>query len=260
MTVLEHLEDLRWVVVKSLTVFLLVAMVVVVFVADLTSWLRWPLEVAMGSEERAMETLRTRGPFDVFSVLIQVIFFGSLFLSLPLILYFGIDFILPGLTAKERRVVGPVLTLAFVSFLAGAGFAFGILLPAALSASVYFNEMLGFQELWSPADYYTTVVWGSILAGIVFEVPLLVCLLIYLEFISTAILTKNWRTIVVILMVVAALISPGGDPVSFVLVMIPLYLLFGLSILGGRWMERLTRARKAAEAAEESGRSLEGEG
>lgn len=237
----EHLEDLRWVIVKSALAFILAAGLIVSFLPDLTALLRWPLDVAMGSPERSMEVLRTRSPFDVFSVIIQVIFLGGLALSLPFILYFVTGFVLPGLTRRERRAVLPVLFLAMLSFLGGAAFSFGVVLPAALKASVYFNEMLGFQEIWSPSDYYALVVWGSLLSGLVFELPLLVTVLVYLELLETRVMTDNWRAIFVVILIAAALISPGGDPVSFLFVAAPLLVLYGLAILGGQAVERRRR-------------------
>ena len=238
MTFLEHLEELRWVLLKVVISLGAGFLVMMIFLPSMVDFLRWPLDFAMGSAEAAREILRTRSPMDVFTVMLQVVLLGGVCLSLPAVLYFASTFVAPGLTIREKAVLIPVLLVALVSFLGGAAFSFWMVLPVTMKASLYFNELLGLVPLWSPVDYYSLVVLVCVLFGLVFELPLAVSVLVYLEVIRIELLAENWRPVFVGILIAAAVLSPGGDPVTFLFFAFPLSALFVMSVVAGRFVER----------------------
>lgn len=248
MSFLDHLEELRFTLFYSVGSFVVSAVLVIIFITFFADFLKWPLNMAYGTDSETMVGLTTRAPFEVFSVLIQIVFLGALALSLPLILYFVARFVAPGLNEREIKILAPGCAAAFGLFLVGASFAFFGLMPVALKAVRVFHETLDLQMLWSPAKYYETVTLMTVGVGLIFEFPLVLLLLIYLGIVPTWRLRKSRAYAVVGFLVAAAVITPTGDPVTFLLLAVPLYTLYELSILAGTRLER-----KKAEMEAESG-------
>jgi sec-independent protein translocase protein TatC len=126
----------------------------------------------------------------------------------------------------------------------GASFGYFLIMPAAITISVKFNQLLETQLLWRAGDYYGSVVWLTLLVGAAFQFPLVVVLLSYLEIVTPAKLRQNRRLVFVIVLLTAALITPGGDPLTLLLLAGPLYGLYEIAILVAA---RITR-RKARAA------------
>ena len=244
MTFLEHLEEFRWTVGRSLLAFIVGVAVVAVFMRDVAEFLQMPLVRAYGSSEAALENLITYRPMGVFSVFLQIMLLGGLTLSMPFALYFLACFVAPGLTERERAVLRPSCLAAFLLFLGGVAFAFFVILPLTLGFSVRFNEFFNFSLFWAASEYYNMIVWFSIATGVFFQFPLLILLLVYLEVVPVAKLRALRRGVFVGLLVFAAVLTPGGDFVSLPLTAGALYGLYELAIWVGGRVER--RKRRAA--------------
>jgi Sec-independent protein secretion pathway component TatC len=124
MPFLEHLEEFRWTVGRSILAFLVGVMIVGFLMPHVGAFLQLPLIKAYGSAEMVGEKLITYKPMGVFSVFIQVALLGGLVLSMPFVLYFLACFIAPGLTERERKVVRPACAAAFLVVVAGVAVAF----------------------------------------------------------------------------------------------------------------------------------------
>jgi len=246
MTFLEHLEEFRWTVGRSLIAFVVGAALVGIFIAQISQALQYPLNVAYGSTEVAGQRLITKNPMGVLSVLIQVVFLGGFTLSLPFILYFLGMFVAPGLNERERKVLIPSAIAAFVLFVTGAAFSFFAVLPLTLAFCVRMNEFLNFTLLWDAADYFNLVVWFSVALGAFFQFPLVTVVLVVLGVVTTEQLKTYRRFVAVGIIVFAALLTPGGDPLSLGIMSVPMYLLYELAILIGGRIE----LRKREEALE----------
>ena len=107
MSFLEHLEDFRWTIARSLIAFVIGLGLATVFIGDIAAFLKMPIVSAYGSAELADENLITYRPMGVISVFIQIAFLSGLTLSMPFALYFIAAFVAPGLTEKERSVLRP---------------------------------------------------------------------------------------------------------------------------------------------------------
>lgn len=243
----NHVEDLRWVLIKSALAFFGAMLLMMVFSVRAQKLLIWPLEYGLrlsGSQNTDI-LLRTDGPFSVFTFMLQLWVFGGLLLSLPFILYFSAGFIAPGLTPREKKLLRPVAFSALGLFLVGCLFAFFLLLPTYIAVSLSLEKVFGFASLWTPSNYYGAVVWTTLGMGIVFQFPLVLLLLQYLGLVTAATLRNYRRHAFVFILIFAALLTPGGDPISLAICTIPLYALFELSMVVGE------RIRKRTAVSEE---------
>ena len=175
----------------------------------------------------------TLGPGEPFSATFTVAFYFALLLSMPIILYQLYAFLIPAFSPEERRVAMPLMLMIPVLFIAGVLFGYFLVLPAAVRFLQNFNSDQ-FNILLQARDYYKFAVLTLVASGIVFQVPVAVLALTRLGVVTPEFLLKNWRYAIVILTVIAVLL-PGTDPVSTLIECIPLYLLYGLSIVLSRF-------------------------
>ncbi len=244
MSFLEHLEDFRWTVGRSLLAFILGVILATMFIGDIAEFLKFPIVRAYGSAELANANLITYRPMGVISVFIQIALLSGLTLSMPFVLYFLAAFVAPGLTEKERSVLRPACFAAFLLFIAGVAFAFFLILPLTLAFSVSLNLYFGFDLLWAASEYYSMVVWFSLTTGAFFQFPLIIVILVYLGVIPVAKLKVVRRAVFVGLMVFSAFLTPGGDFVSLPLTTGFMYGLYELAI----WVSTRVEKKKREEA------------
>ncbi|MFQ3225392.1 MAG: sec-independent protein translocase protein TatC [Lentimonas sp.] len=254
MSFLGHLEEFRWTVGRSILAFLIGVVIVGFLMPNVGAFLQMPLIKAYGSAELVGEKLITYKPMGVFSVFIQIALLGGLVLSMPFVLYFMACFIAPGLTDRERKLVRPACFAAFVLFLAGVAVAFYAILPLTLAFSVKFNQVMGFQVLLAASEYYNMVVWFSLATGAIFQFPLIIVILIFIQVLAVEKLKAIRQAVFVGAMVFAALLTPGGDFLSLPLTTGILYGLYELAIVVG---SRIEKKRRAAELAEQQAEQAE---
>jgi sec-independent protein translocase protein TatC len=175
----------------------------------------------------------TLGPGEPFSATFTVAFYFALLISMPLILYQLYAFVLPAFSPDERKVALPLMLMIPFLFIGGVLFGYYLVLPAAVRFLQNFNSDQ-FNILLQAKDYYKFAVLTLVASGIVFQVPVGVLALTRLGVVTPQFLTRNWRYAVVILTIIAVLL-PGTDPVSTMIECIPLYLLYGLSIVLSRF-------------------------
>jgi sec-independent protein translocase protein TatC len=246
MPLLDHLEELRWVLVKSLAAFLIACILVAVFLTLFADMMQWPYRFAVrGESVMAMgaEGLINTSILGVFSVIFYLIIGGGFSLSLPAALFFLSQYIAPALTHRELKMLRPACYTALGLFLLGCLFSFFVLVPAALRASLLFNEMLGFQPFWTASSYYALLVWMVLGVGMAFEFPLILLILIHLEILSTQFLRTYRRHSFVVFLCIGALVTPTTDPVTFIFLALPMYLLYEAAIVAGVRLERWKAAQ-----------------
>ena len=162
------------------------------------------------------------------------LWFAALF-TLPLILYQAYAFILPAFSPSERRVAMPLMGLAPVLFLAGVAFCWFVVLPPAVKFLQSFNAG-SFDVLVQARPYYAFVVFALISLGLLFQIPIAVLALTRSGLVTVEQLRRNRRYAIVVIAVVAMLL-PTIDPITLILEMIPLLILYELSILLAAWLE-----------------------
>jgi sec-independent protein translocase protein TatC len=225
LTLVEHLDELRMRIVVCLTV------VAVAFA--LCFWQNHLLlEIASGPLPSDHKKLLTFGVTEAFTTTLTVTAYGALILSLPILLYQAYAYLLPAFSRRERRVILPIMLLAPVLFLAGVAFAYFVVMPAAVKFLLGFNDSQ-FNVQVRARDYYSFFSTTLLAGGIVFQLPLAILAVTRLGIVSVEQLSKNRRYAYLIIAIVAAAL-PGVDPISMLIEMVPLLVLFELSILIAR--------------------------
>lgn len=186
--------------------------------------------------------LKNYSPLSAFMVAIKLALYGGLVLSLPFILYFLGQFVLPALKVKERQFVLRSLGFGVLLFLVGIAFCYFLLLQVALAATVEFSAWLGFgADEWRAEDYISFVCVFMLAMGISFELPIVLLAFVKIGLLSHETLAKYRPYWVVAELVICAMVTPSGDPFTMLLMALPLHLLFELSILIARywhWRDR----------------------
>ncbi len=195
------------------------------------------------------------GVIDPFMGAIKLAIFGGIFISIPFILYFVGDFILPALKSKERKLIYYIVGCGTLLFLAGAAFCYFVLLKITMLISVSFAHMLGFgADEWRADNLIGFVAKFTIGMGLAFQMPMIILSLVKIGFVDDRGLAKFRSYAIIINLILAAMITPTVDPFTMLMVAGPLQLLYEISL----FIARLWRKREeAAEAAEETGEDRE---
>jgi sec-independent protein translocase protein TatC len=255
MGLLDHLEELRMTIIKCVMALWIGIMVVGLFFYKFFDLLRLPLIWGLG-DNAAVEVLRTKGPMEIFTLIIQVIVFGGFLLALPFVAYFIIRFVVPGLTLREKSILRPALLSALALFILGALGCFRIMLPAGIKFAYFLNVKMGIQPNWFAGDYYSLVVWSTLGMGVLFEFPLVLAILQMLGIVETGTLRRYWRQALVVIMVLASVVAPSPDPLSMLAIATPMALLYAGSLVVGARLRRQYLAKQAQREAEEQAAGL----
>jgi len=222
MTLADHLRELRERLLKSVIALVVGTAVGLAFAEQILRVLLAPY----GPAKQLLVTSPISPLTNVFTVSVTT---GAI-LALPFILYQALAFIFPGLLPHERRWVMIALPFGFGLFLLGVLFAFFVMLPAAVGFLTGIFPSV-FNVALTPDDYIPFVAGMMFWMGVAFEMPLIIFVLAKANVINANLLKRHWRWAVVIVAVLAALITPTPDPLNMTIVMVPLLLLYGLSII-----------------------------
>lgn len=232
---LDHLEDLRFLLLKSGVVLVLATVLMFYFAPDLLKIILLPLKNAVAEAESV--SLRTLRPASGFLIGIKVsLLFGLLF-SLPLLLFFLGQFFVPALKKKERRWLGPVFLAGGGLFAVGVLFCYLVVLPITLGFLWGYTERLNLANDWT-IEYYVTFVVSLILVfGLVFEMPILVLGLVKASILTPEFLRQKRAYAILIIVILAALITPP-DVVSQILLAVPMLLLYEICIWSAKFIKK----------------------
>ncbi len=192
----------------------------------------------------------TTGVGEPFTTTFSVALYFALLFALPVLLYQFYAFILPAFSPRERRAALPLMAMVPLLFIGGACFAYFLVLPPAIAFLQNFNDQ-SFDVLIQAKPYYTFEIFTLLALGLMFQLPVGLLAMQRVGIISRRTLTSNWRYAIVLIAVIAAAL-PGVDPVTTMLEMVPLLLLYGLSIGLMMVAERGGRNEKAEEDEEDS--------
>ncbi|OGH56284.1 MAG: twin arginine-targeting protein translocase TatC [Candidatus Lindowbacteria bacterium RIFCSPLOWO2_12_FULL_62_27] len=231
MSFLDHLEELRWCLIRSLIALAVGFVGSLFFVRRLLAFLEWPLRQAGVGLADAPGPLRTLSVAESFTALLTLAAFAGLAVALPYLLFEIWQFIAPGLTRKERGAVAPLLIFGTAFFFAGVAFGHQVLLPPALRYFLTLNTDFGLAAEWRILDYMKFTLSMLLVCGIMAELPVLTVVLARFGIVSAPFLTHYWRHAIVILFVLAALLTPSTDSLTMILLAGPLIALYGVSIV-----------------------------
>ncbi|HEX5894538.1 MAG TPA: twin-arginine translocase subunit TatC, partial [Solirubrobacterales bacterium] len=224
LTLVEHLDELRTRIIISIAAF------AVAF--GLCMWQNNRLLDIINEPLPDDRVPITFGVAEPFTTTVTVSAYAALVISLPVILYQLYAFVLPALTDRERRVVVPFLLMVPVLFIAGVLFGYFVVLPAATQFLLNFNENQ-FEIEVRARDYYSFVTTTLALMGLIFQTPIGILSVTRLGIVSPQQLAHNRRYAILVIAIIAMLL-PGTDPMTMLLCMIPLVLLFEGSLLLAR--------------------------
>ena len=239
MGVLEHLTELRIRIIRSLIAVLIGAIAGWLLYPEIINFILDPYCETLGTDC----TLRVDEPLEGLNTRFMVSVYAGLALAVPVWLWQFWKFVSPGLHKGERRQ-GLLLTgSGIVLFVAGTTLAF-LTLPRALDFLVSVGGTDLITEFRAKA-YISFVIKMMLAFGLGFQLPIILIILQRLGILSYVTLRRQWRYAVVIIVVVVAVLTPSGDPISLLALAVPMYLLYELSILYG-WI-RKRRMMKISE-------------
>lgn len=235
MPLMEHLRELRTRIIRSVLSVGLIMILLLAFYDPFKNFLTQPyVDLCKDKPEFGCDgSLFALGPLDGFSARMRICLYGGLILSLPVVLWQIWRFIVPALNKKERRYAVPFILSSVSLFLAGAGIAYWTL-----------GKALEFLIAWSGSDveqafqigkYVELVAIMMAAFGVAFLSPVLIVFLQLASVVSPRTLLKQWRMALMINFVLAAVITPSGDPVSLLALAIPLSVLY-FAAVGIGWL------------------------
>jgi sec-independent protein translocase protein TatC len=220
MTLIEHLEELRSRLMKSIIAVVITTALSFAFTENILRLLIAPAGI---------KPVFLR-PTEMFITYFKVALLAGVLLAMPVLVYELVQYIWPGLQGGERKYVGIIVPGATISFVAGVLFTYFVLLPFSLRYLVSFGGNLA-EAQWAIGEYITFVTTLLFWSGVVFETPLIMFFLARLGIVTPQFLSKNRKFAIIIIAVVAAVITPTPDPFNMGLVMIPLLLMYETGIL-----------------------------
>jgi sec-independent protein translocase protein TatC len=236
LTLVEHLDELRSRLVISVIAFCVAL--------GLCFWQNHLLLKVVNHPLGKRQPI-TLGVAEPFTTTLTVSAYFAILIVLPVVLYELYAFILPAFSPTERRVAIPLLLMMPFLFIAGAVFGYFVIIPAALKFLLHFNAS-EFNTQIRARDYYSFILLTMISAGIVFQLPVAILALVRMGVTTPEKLRHNRRYAILACAVVAAAL-PGVDPVSMLVEMVPLVLLYELSILLARAFGKTAQADADAE-------------
>jgi len=245
MSFLDHLEELRRRIISC---------ILAVTVGFFACW-RYAERIYEFMQRPIMEALHRNGmpeklvylnPTEPFNLYLKVAFLAGVFLTSPFVLYQLWLFISPGLYRHEKRYVFPFMFSTVALFLAGGGFGYKVVYPAALNFLIEYGKQ--FQPMITIGEYtdlFLTIIIGM---GIIFELPILVFFLALMGIVTAGWMWRNLRYSILVIFIIAAIVTPTTDILNMCIFAAPMVALYVVSIVIA-WLvhpkQRRARARKA---------------
>lgn len=282
---LDHLEDLRMMFMRMIITQMIVTFAAFAFHEQLFDFAFIPLRSELSMVEREvdadaelgpgqklkevkeadaesegktkviLETLESKvdmstfSPAEAFMLSLKVAFIAGFILAFPFHAYFLAQFVLPGLTEREKRLLLPGIAIGFVLFLCGASFSFFGALPYALKYLFAYALSLDIASGWRVGYYIGFVTQATLAFGLCFQMPLVVTLLVKLRLLTYRSM-KNSRSLAIVIMSVLSAVLTPPDPVTMIFMAVPMIILYEICIWIAYFMNRKQDAIDAAEEAE----------
>lgn len=245
MTLVEHLAELRTRIIRAALAIVLGVIAMLAFYDQVLAFMRGPYEKLCADRPGELNCdLQFIGPLEGFATRLSISTYGGIILALPVILWQVWRFVVPALHAKEKKYAIPFIVSSIVLFVAGGTVAYFTLTPA-----------LDFLISWAGSDVTANFrvseyvkLFGLMIAafGVTFEFPVLLVFLQLVGVLTPQTLMKQWRYAVVVIFLIAAVITPSGDPYSMMAMGLPMAVFYAASIVIGVVAQRRKRSREAA--------------
>lgn len=249
MTLIEHLAELRSRIIRSLLAVVLGIIVVLATYDRVLDFLLGPYRSLCEQRPALCElsggNVISISPLEGFSTRLSISTYGGILLALPVLMWQIWRFIVPALHAKEKKYAVPFVASSVALFALGAYLAYWTLEKALEFLITWAGQDV--QSTFRVSEYIRLVGLMVAAFGIAFEFPVLLVALQLIGVVTPQTLMKSWRYAILIIFVIAAVITPSGDPYSMLALALPMSLFYMISILIGYLVQRRRRA-SAAEA------------
>jgi len=237
MTFLDHLEELRWRIVKAV-IGVLVATIICGIFSD------WIVNVAILRPSTLTNpplTLINTVPYGQITFYMIVILVAGIIVSSPWILYQVWKFIQPGLMPNERKYISGIVFFTTLCFLSGIAFAYFIMMPYMLQFFATFGTT-SIHNMISVSEYIDFVLQLILISGLIFELPMVSYFLSRFGIITPKFMRKYRRHAIVVILFIAAVVTPTTDPFTMGVFSLPMLLLYELSI----WISAVAKRKRDA--------------
>jgi len=237
MSFLDHLEELRWRLVKAA----LGVLVAVIGCGVVRDWLVNSVVLRPSRIVVPPLNLINTVPYGQITFYMGVVITAGLIISSPWILYQLWKFVEPGLKEKEKKYVSGIVASTTVCFLSGVAFAYFLMLPYMLQFFSTFGSS-SIANMISVSEYMSFVIQLVLLSGLIFELPMIAYFLARFGIMTPAFMRHYRRHAIVAILIIAAVVTPTTDPVTMTVFSLPMFILYELSI----WIATVA-ARKREE-------------
>lgn len=198
--------------------------------------------------------MQSLNPTEGFMLSFKLALYAGIALTFPFLLYFILQFILPGLHKKEQKALFPALAIGFGLFLSGVFFSYLVVLPRVLEFFTTYSSQMGITNDWRIGEYISFTTQFVLIFGLAFELPVIVMTLVFLGVLQHTVMANSRAYAVVGILITAAVITPTPDILTLGLLAGPMYLLYEICIFLSWFVERKQKKKEAEELAEEKAR------
>jgi sec-independent protein translocase protein TatC len=237
MSFFDHLEELRWRLIKGLIGIIAGAIICGIFI----DWIMNSFLLAPATKTQPPLVLINLKPYGQLVLYMEVILAGGIILSIPNIFYQMWKFIEPGLLPGERKYISWIVFFSSFCFLGGLVFAYYVMIPTALKFFAAFGTQAISNNI-AINEYFSFVISVLITAGIVFELPMVSFFLSKLGILTPKFMRKYRKHAIVLILLLAGILTPSPDITSQLLLGVPLFVLYEISIL----ISKFSQPKKAA--------------
>jgi sec-independent protein translocase protein TatC len=220
---LDHMEDLRWTLIKMIMVQVVMMFVSFWFRHRLMDLLRAPLYKVDPSLPSKLIVNTIAGSFMIG---LELAFFAGIAMAFPFHVFFVAEFVLPALTRKERKFLLPGIIGAFLLFIAGVVAAYELILPSTIAFFYHDALQSDLTVMWTWNAYFSFAAWLCFGFGLLCELPVIIILLGLLGFVTFPFLNKTRPFGYTIILILAAIIAPTPDPMTFIALAVPIVILY----------------------------------
>jgi sec-independent protein translocase protein TatC len=226
MTLTEHLEELRWCILKSVLAVVLASGVCYFFSDAIFGFIVAPLRRSLQPGQNLIGTSVT----EAFFVEIKVALAAGVLFSCPVIFYQIWRFVAPGLSGRERKWVVPFVLCATFFFITGAAFCYRFVLPVAFKYFIEQYESMGVSPAIRIGEYFTFFFRMILAFSVTFELPVFTFFLVRVGIWDYRFMLRSFRYALVIIFLIAAMLTPTPDVINQSLLAVPMLVLYVLSI------------------------------
>jgi sec-independent protein translocase protein TatC len=195
-------------------------------------------------------------PTETFMLTMKLAFFAGIIVSFPFLLYFLLQFIVPGLKEKERKALWPALLIGFGLFLGGVFFAYFFVLPNVLTFFYEWGKSMGISNDWRIGYYISFATTFVLIFGLAFELPVVVMTLVKIGLLSHSMMRETRSYAILAIFVIAALITPTPDMMTLSLLAVPMVILYEICIWLSYFHEKKIKKLEEEEEKERMARLL----